>query len=55
MMCNPLCLLRSLLVDRGIKPDLPPGKDLKKLERRVVSDEKKMVKTVALPKGKGDE
>ncbi len=43
--------VRNLLVDRGIKPeDLPPEKDLKKLERRVASDEKKMIKTVALPK-----
>jgi len=48
--------VRNLLVDRGIKPeDLPPGKDLKKLERRVASDEKKMIKTVALPKGAKDE
>ncbi len=43
--------VRSVLVDRGIKPEeLPPEEDLKKLERRVTSDEKKMIKEVALPK-----
>lgn len=48
--------VRNLLVDRGIKPEeLPSEEDLKKLERRVASDEKKMIKTVALPKGANDE
>lgn len=43
--------VRNVLVDRGIKPEeLPPEEDLKKLERRVTSDEKKMIKKVALPK-----
>lgn len=43
--------VRSMLVDRGIKPEkLPPEEDLKKLERRVKSDEKKMIKGTELPK-----
>lgn len=37
--------VRSMLNDRGIKPEeLPAEEDLKKLERRVKSSEKKMVK-----------
>lgn len=43
--------VRGLLVDRGIKPeDLPASEDLKKLERKVKSDEKKLIKKSALPK-----
>jgi DNA-damage-inducible protein D len=43
--------VRSLLTDRGIKPEeLPPSEDLKKLERKVRSDEKKLIKQSALPK-----
>jgi DNA-damage-inducible protein D len=39
------------LVDRGIKPEeLPPADDLKKLERQVKSNEKKLIKQSALPK-----
>jgi DNA-damage-inducible protein D len=45
--------VRGLLTDRGIKPEeLPPAEDLKKLERKVKSDEKKMIKQSALPKKK---
>ncbi|WP_321505847.1 DNA damage-inducible protein D [uncultured Methanoregula sp.] len=37
--------IRELLLKRGIKPeDLPPEEDLKKLERRVISQEKKLAK-----------
>jgi len=44
--------VRSLLVDRGIKPEeLPPEEDLKKLERRVQTDEKKLIKSSELPAG----
>lgn len=47
--------VRGLLTERGIKPEeLPPAEDLKKLERRVKSDEKKMIKQSALPKNKKD-
>ncbi len=43
--------VRTLLTDRGIKPEeLPPSEDLKKLERKVKSDEKKLIKKSALPK-----
>lgn len=43
--------VRGLLGERGIKPEeLPPAEDLKKLERKVKSDEKKIIKQSALPK-----
>ncbi len=43
--------IRGLLADRGIKPEeLPPAEDLKKLERKVKSNEKKLIKKSALPK-----
>jgi len=43
--------VRGLLVERGIKPEaLAPAEDLKKLERKVKSDEKKLIKESALPK-----
>ena len=46
--------VRGLLVDRGIKPEeLPPAEDLKKLERKVKSEDKKLIKKSALPKSKG--
>ena len=49
--------VRSMLGERGIKPEeLPPEEDLKKLERRVKSSEKKMIKSSELPtesKGRG--
>lgn len=42
--------VRNLLLERGIKPEsLPPEEDIKKLERRVKSDEKKLVSKCALP------
>ena len=43
--------VRNMLGDRGIKPErLPAEEDLKKLERRVKSSEKKMIKDSELPK-----
>lgn len=43
--------VRNLLVERGIKPEqLPAEEDLKKLERRVLADEKRLVKSAELPK-----
>ncbi len=37
--------IRGLLADRGIKPEeLPPAEDLKKLKRKVKSNEKKLIK-----------
>jgi len=45
--------VRQMLGERGIKPEeLPPAEDLKKLERRVKSSEKKMIKDSSLPKQK---
>lgn len=43
--------VRKMLLDRGIRPEsLPPSEDIKKLERRVKSEEKKMIEEVqALP------
>jgi DNA-damage-inducible protein D len=39
--------VRNLLLDRGIRPEsLPPEEDIKKLERRVKSEEKKLSKAV---------
>ncbi|MGM9742247.1 MAG: DNA damage-inducible protein D [Candidatus Cryptobacteroides sp.] len=44
--------VRNMLGERGIKPEeLPPAEDIKKLERRVASEQKKIEKTSAkLPK-----
>lgn len=43
--------VRGMLGERGIKPEeLAPEEDLKKLERRVKSSEKKMIKESELPK-----
>lgn len=37
--------VRKMLLDRGVKPeDLPPAEDVKKIERKLVSDEKKVLK-----------
>jgi DNA-damage-inducible protein D len=43
--------VRKMLGERGIKPEeLPPEEDLKKLERRVKSDEKKLIKDSEFPR-----
>ena len=43
--------VRKMLGERGIKPEeLPPEEDIKKLERRVKSAEKKLIKENSLPK-----
>jgi DNA-damage-inducible protein D len=49
--------VRDMLGKRGIKPEnLPPSEDIKKLERRVKSEEKKLAsKAGKLPKTDGDE
>jgi len=48
--------VREMLGKRGIKPEeIPPEEDLKKLQRRVKSAEKKMIKGSEFPqKQKGD-
>jgi len=39
--------VRKMLQDRGVKPEqLPPSEDIKKVERRLESDEKKILKEV---------
>ena len=44
--------VRNMLGERGIKPEeLPPEEDIKKLERRVKSADKKLIKDSELPKG----
>ena len=36
--------VRNMLLDRGIRPEaLPPAEDVKKVERRLKSDEKKIL------------
>lgn len=47
--------VRKMLGERGIKPEnLPPAEDIKKVERRVVSNERKIEKTSdKLPKDIG--
>lgn len=36
--------VRGMLLDRGIRPEtLPPGEDVKKVERRLKADEKKIL------------
>ena len=49
--------VRKMLIDRGIKPEtLPPAEDIKKLERRVKAEEKKMADQVqSLPQTKLDD
>lgn len=43
--------VRKVLTDRGIRPEeLPPAEDIKKLERRVKSEEKQLAKQVTKPK-----
>ena len=44
--------VRGMLLQRGIKPEnLPPAEDIKKVERRVVKEEKQLEKqTKKLPK-----
>ena len=46
--------VRNMLGQRGIKPEeLPPAEDIKKLERRMVQDEKKIEQTSQkLPKSR---
>jgi len=45
--------VRNMLLDRGIKPEsLPAEEDLSKLERRVKSSEKKIIKESKLPENK---
>ena len=48
--------VRNLLLERGVKPeDLPPEEDVKKLERRVNKDSKKLFKNPEKLEDKGNE
>lgn len=48
--------VRRLLVDRGIVPEtLPPSEDVKKVERRLVSEQKKLPKVVQPLEGYGED
>jgi len=41
--------VRNVVTDRGIRPEeLPPAEDIKKLERRVKSEEKLLMKQSAV-------
>lgn len=43
--------VRNILVERGIKPEkLPPAEDIQKLQRKVNSEHKKLIKQASLPK-----
>ena len=43
--------VRKVLTDRGINPEeLPPAEDIKKLERRVKTEEKQLIKQIRKPK-----
>lgn len=45
--------VRKMLLDRGIVPEnLPPAEDVKKVERRLKSEEKKALENKKSPKGK---
>jgi DNA-damage-inducible protein D len=41
-----------MLIERGVKPEaLPPAEDVKKLQRKLDGDEKKLLKAVKKKKG----
>lgn len=48
--------VRRLLVDRGIVPEsLPPAEDVKKIERRLQSEQKKLPRWVENLEGPSDD
>jgi len=45
--------VRKMLLERGVQPEaLPPAEDVKKLQRRLETEEKKLVKKIKTPGGK---
>jgi DNA-damage-inducible protein D len=47
--------VRKILIERGVKPEtLPPSEDTDKVKRRLVSEEKKIIKDVKKIQGKKD-
>jgi DNA-damage-inducible protein D len=46
--------VRKMLLERGVKPEaLPPAEDIKKVQRKLQGDEKKLIQAVKLGKIKG--
>jgi len=44
--------VRKMLIERGVKPEsLPPAEDVKKVQRKLDSDEKKLLKDVKKKQG----
>lgn len=47
--------VRKMLLERGVKPEnLPPAEDVKKVERRLANDEKKVLNEVEIDKKPGN-
>lgn len=45
--------VRKMLIERGVKPEaLPPAEDVKKVQRKLVNDEKKILRDIKKKKGK---
>ena len=52
MLINNLAV-RKMLIERGVKPEqLPASEDLKKIQRRLEGDEKKVIKEAKKKKDK---
>lgn len=44
--------VRKILIERGVKPEtLPPAEDVKKVQRKLAGDEKKLLKDIKKKKG----
>ena len=45
--------VRKMLIERGVKPEaLPPAEDVKKIQRKLDGDERKLLKDMQKKKGK---
>jgi len=45
--------VRKMLIERGVKPEsLPPAEDVKKIQRKLDSDERKLLKDMKKKKGR---
>ena len=48
------CAVRKMLIERGVKPEaLPPADDIKKVQRKLQGDEKRLIQAVNKDKGRG--
>jgi len=46
--------VRKMLIERGVKPEaLPPAEDIKKVQRKLQGDEKRLIQTVKKDKVRG--